>query len=183
MLTIISATLISISIYLSKPLPYLKPTKQIANRKLFKKEEKLNVQEIREVVELLSLALYSGMTVPMAIRNLNQFCESNLAKQLLSAVNSQSLGANLNQELQVISAKNKYWKLITSQLQISWEQGASITDNLIELNEFFIDLERAQILKKVKSAGVRSVIPLGLCFLPAFMLVVVIPLIAGLIQF
>lgn len=183
MFALISAAFISISIYLSKPLPYLMPPQQKTNRNWIKKEEKVNIQDIREVVELLSLALCSGMTVPMAIRNLNQNCGSDLAKQLIGAVNSQSLGANLNQELQAISAKNKYWKLITDQLQISWEHGASITDNLIELNEFLIDLERAQILKKVKSAGVRSVIPLGLCFLPAFMLVVVIPLIAGLIHF
>lgn len=183
MLTLFTAALISISIYLSKPLAYPKPVKGKANRNWIKKEEKVNTQEIREVVELLSLALCSGMTVPMAIRNINKNCNSDLAKQLLVAVNSQSSGANLNKEFQEISAKNKYWKLITSQLQISWEQGARITDNLIELNEFFIDLERAQILKKVKSAGVRSVIPLGVCFLPAFMLVVVIPLIAGLVQF
>ena len=183
MLAFITAALISTSIYLSKPLPYLMPPKQETIRNRNKKEDKVNIQEIREVVELLSLALCSGMTVPMAIRNLNQICSSGLAKQLLAAVNSQSLGANLNQELQVISTKNKYWKLITAQLQISWEHGARITENLIELNEFLIDLERAQILKKVKSAGVRSVIPLGVCFLPAFMLVVVIPLIAGLIHF
>ena len=41
-----------------------------------------------------------------------------------------------------------------------------------------IDTEK---LKRIKSVAVKSVLPLGLCFLPAFILLAVIPIVAGLI--
>ena len=183
MLTLLAAFCISTSIYLSKPFRFLpvQPDRKIGHFRT--KKEKVNIQELREVIEVLILALGSGMTVPMAIRALNDFSEAALAKRLNLAVSSHAAGANLTNEFSNVGNENNYWKLITTQLQISWEQGARVVENFVELNEFFIDLERAQILKKVKSAGVKSVIPLGLCFLPAFMLVVVVPLVAGLINF
>ena len=42
-----------------------------------------------------------------------------------------------------------------------------------------IDTEK---LKRIKSVAVKSVSPLGLCFLPAFILLAVIPVIAGLLR-
>lgn len=41
---------------------------------------------------------------------------------------------------------------------------------------------RDQALKQARTVGVRSVIPLMACFLPAFVLIGVVPIIAGLIQ-
>lgn len=183
MIELTCATCIALGLYLKKPIIGLKikSTKKNSNKAQTKKEPKIS--ETREVLELLILSISSGMNIPNSIKTIEGNSDVPLAKLLNNAVNQHQLGADLELELKEIGQVNKYWKLITAQLILSWAQGARILENLSELNHFFLDLERSQVLKKVKSAAVKSVIPLGLCFLPAFILVVVVPLIAGLINF
>lgn len=154
------------------------------NHKFVKpKKFKPKLNQTREVLELLILSLSAGMTVPRAISKVSQYSKTLLATELNTATQNHVFGGSFEQELVRIGQIDTYWRLITSQLQLSFEQGARILENLIELDEFFIDLERSQIMRKVRSAGVRSVLPLGICFLPAFLVVVVIPLVASIIQF
>ena len=40
---------------------------------------------------------------------------------------------------------------------------------------------RAAVEARAKAVGVRTVIPLGLCFLPAFLLLGIVPVVAGLL--
>ena len=183
MMELITAVLISTAYFLRKPIPKYKKALNKPKSSKSKKALKVNLTQTREAVEILILTLSSGMTIPRSVQVASNYSNSPLIQKLQIAFKNHSLGANLETELKGISDLDKYWKLVTVQLQLSWEQGARILDNLSELDEFLIDLERSQILKKVKSAAVKSVIPLGLCFLPAFMLVVVVPLIAGLIKF
>lgn len=180
---LLTACLLGLALYLSKPLPKVagKQSKKIQKEK--KHPNSKNIADTRDVVELLILTIASGMTIPKAISTTADNSESELASKLGLAIKSHNLGGSLEQELLKIAQLDRYWRLIIRQLQQSWEQGSTILENLIELNEYFIDLERAQILKKVRSAGVRSVLPLGACFLPAFMLVVVVPLVASLVNF
>ena len=180
---VIVAISIGLAIYLRKPIPIYRSKKRLQQNSRVKKTEKQNLALTREAVEVLILTLAAGMNVPQSINTLATHSQSPFATELSAAVKSHALGANLIGEFEQVGNKDRYWKLITSQLQLSWAQGAKILDNLTELNDFLIDLHRAQILRKVRSAGVKSVIPLGICFLPAFMLLVVVPLLSGLIHF
>jgi pilus assembly protein TadC len=93
------------------------------------------------------------------------------------------MGGSFEKEFLELAKQDRYWKLLVGQLKQSWDQGAMILDNLIDLSYFLLDIERSQTMQKVRSAGVKSVLPLGICFLPAFILVVVIPLVVSFINF
>ncbi len=183
MTEILAISLLALSSYLRFP---FKPNGNRNRQKRFKhsKETKMlsrSIHETREVVDLLVLNISAGMTVPKALSKTAEHCDHELAEQLGKVIRSHNLGANVEKELNQISNQDRYWKLVVNLLRQSWERGAKILENLIELSEFLVDLEKSATLQKVRSAGVRSVLPLGLCFLPAFILVVVIPLVAGLI--
>lgn len=181
MSSLVAALFASLAMYLVFPLPKLtKPAKVLRHKKAAK--YKVSIQDTRQYIELLILALTSGMTTPTAIKQSCLISDSHFAQELSKAVKAYELGANFEVELQDVGAKDKYWKFVTNLLRQSWEQGSAITENLTELNAYLVDLERAQILKKVRSAAVKSVIPLGVCFLPAFIAVVVVPIVAGLSQ-
>ena len=183
MLDILAATCLALAFYLRKPLPRLAHSKirtQKTNKQAALKEDLANT---REVTELLILSLSSGMTVPQAINTVAMESETLLADQLGRVFRNYQLGADLAIELNEIASKNQHWKFIARLLEQSWQQGATILENLAELNDYLLELERTTILRKVKRAGVMSVLPLGFCFLPAFGLLVVIPMIGSLITF
>lgn len=180
MIELITASFLAMAYYLTKPLPKIELHK--INLRLDKQKHlaKPNFETTREVIEILILCLSSGMTVPAAVRIVSVESNTQLAKQLGLAFQNHQFGANLSAEFEQIAAQDQYWKFLVRLLQQSWQQGATILENLTELNDYLLELERAMVLRKVKRAGVMSVLPLGICFLPAFGLVVVLPLVASL---
>jgi len=62
------------------------------------------------------------------------------------------------------------------------ESGAPLSDVLAGLAE---DARARALLAarlRARAVGVRAVLPLGLCFLPAFVLLGVVPLVAGMVS-
>ncbi|MEV4390498.1 type II secretion system F family protein [Nonomuraea sp. NPDC049607] len=60
------------------------------------------------------------------------------------------------------------------------QTGAPLADVLTRLADDARDAARAASLAAARTVGVKAVAPLGLCFLPAFVLLGIIPVIAGL---
>jgi pilus assembly protein TadC len=177
------AILSAISFYFRKPLPRIGKVNS-QNPKSKRKQTKVHsISETRAVIDLLILTISAGMTIPSAINTISLNSKTNLAAQLNQALLSQNMGGSFEKEFLELAKQDRYWKLLVGQLKQSWDQGAMILDNLIDLSYFLLDIERAQTMQKVRSAGVKSVLPLGICFLPAFILVVVIPLVVSFINF
>ncbi|WP_342779365.1 type II secretion system F family protein, partial [Nonomuraea turkmeniaca] len=60
------------------------------------------------------------------------------------------------------------------------QSGAPVADVLTRLADDARDAARAASVASARRVGVKAVAPLGLCFLPAFVLLGIIPVIAGL---
>jgi Flp pilus assembly protein TadB len=60
-----------------------------------------------------------------------------------------------------------------------WDTGAPLADALDRLSEDARQRRRSEADRRAKAVGVKAAAPLGLCFLPAFILVGVVPLVAG----
>ncbi|UBU13808.1 type II secretion system F family protein [Nonomuraea gerenzanensis] len=60
------------------------------------------------------------------------------------------------------------------------QSGAPVADVLTRLADDARDAARAESVAAARSVGVKAVAPLGLCFLPAFVLLGIIPVVAGL---
>ncbi|SDL55523.1 Type II secretion system (T2SS), protein F [Nonomuraea jiangxiensis] len=60
------------------------------------------------------------------------------------------------------------------------QSGAPVADVLTRLSDDARETSRAASVASARRVGVKAVAPLGLCFLPAFVLLGIIPVIAGL---
>ncbi|MFC4010904.1 type II secretion system F family protein [Nonomuraea purpurea] len=60
------------------------------------------------------------------------------------------------------------------------QSGAPVADVLTRLADDAREKARAASVASARSVGIKAVAPLGLCFLPAFVLLGIIPVVAGL---
>jgi Flp pilus assembly protein TadB len=61
----------------------------------------------------------------------------------------------------------------------TWDSGAPLADTLDRLADDARRTIRSQADRRARAVGVKAALPLGLCFLPAFLLIGVVPVIAG----
>ena len=59
------------------------------------------------------------------------------------------------------------------------ESGASVADAMARLADDLRLSSRAAVEARARAVGVRAALPLGVCLLPAFVLLGVVPLVAG----
>ena len=59
--------------------------------------------------------------------------------------------------------------------------GASVVSSVDRLSDELAREARAAVEDRARAVGVQAALPLGLCLLPAFLLVGIVPLVAGLL--
>jgi pilus assembly protein TadC len=59
------------------------------------------------------------------------------------------------------------------------ESGASVSDAMQRLSDDLRQRSRGEVESRARAVGVKAAVPLGICLLPAFILVGVVPLVAG----
>jgi len=73
------------------------------------------------------------------------------------------------------------WRRLAVDLARSVESGTAVVGTLHEHARLTREAAEAVQERRARTAGVRSVLPLMVCFLPAFFLVGVVPIVAGLL--
>lgn len=137
--------------------------------------------EILQALEIIRLGISSGMTIGDALQHAQKSSPQATSKELDLGLNQFRMGFPLSRGLEEIAIANPGWRSISDALITSLHSGSPIADQLADVEfvlQSSIDTEK---LKRIKSVAVKSVLPLGMCFLPAFMLLAVIPIVAGLI--
>ncbi|HEY1134114.1 MAG TPA: type II secretion system F family protein, partial [Nocardioides sp.] len=64
----------------------------------------------------------------------------------------------------------------------SHEAGSVVSSAVAALADDLAQRSRARIEDKARAVGVRAAVPLGLCLLPAFLLLGIVPLVASAVQ-
>jgi pilus assembly protein TadC len=138
--------------------------------------------EILHALQVIQLGVSAGMTIGQALECAQKRTPAAVAREIERGLNQYRIGHPLTRALEEIAIINPRWQSISDTLITSLNSGSPISDQLADV-EFIlqssIDTEK---LKRIKSVAVKSVLPLGLCFLPAFVLLAVVPIVAGLIR-
>ena len=79
-------------------------------------------------------------------------------------------------------ADDEVWGPVARDVARSARSGTSLVEVLYVHADEARLARREVTLQRARTAGVRSVVPLMACFLPAFILVGVVPIIAGLLE-
>jgi pilus assembly protein TadC len=134
-----------------------------------------------EVAELLAACLAAGAGLEPAAAAVAAAVEQPAAGLLSSAVAHLRLGAPPEEALAAIAAQPELAP-ISRAISRSLDSGAPLVTSLTLCAEELRNTRRAMLQTKARQVAVRTVGPLGLCFLPAFLVVGVVPLVAGLLQ-
>lgn len=64
----------------------------------------------------------------------------------------------------------------------AYGSGASVTASVQDLADQLAERDRGEVEDRARAVGVRAAVPLGLCLLPAFLLLGIVPLVAAAVQ-
>lgn len=129
------------------------------------------------ILELLIAALQTGVSIPRALKAVGSATSGSDGARLVKAGRQLELGASWEQ-----AWRNTRPELlvISDALRMAWEVGASPTASLRAAGEA---AQRRQLENSKLAAArlsVRLVLPLGLCLLPAFVLIGLVPVLLSL---
>jgi pilus assembly protein TadC len=129
------------------------------------------------VLDLLDVAVAAGASLPRAFAVVGAAVGGTNGAALRSAGSALLLGASW--EAAWSSAPHGL-RDVASALGPSWTTGAAPGPALRARAEQRRRARRAQVRAAAGALGVRLVLPLGLCFLPAFLLLGLVPMVLGL---
>lgn len=136
------------------------------------------VSDLPQALELLAAALESGQPVGRAAVLVADAFDGPVAEDLQRLLTASRLGipdAEAWRELR----HHPQWGQAAADLARSADSGTMMVQALAQHARRARAARRAQLEVTAKSVGVRSVLPLMVCFLPAFMLLGIVPTVAS----
>jgi Flp pilus assembly protein TadB len=153
------------------------------------RSEPASVRRLREaaerdlpaVVHLLATALESGSDVAEALR-LVVVALPGPATRLLEAVPARlALGVPVDAAWQPVLDRPELAPLGRAMVRAQ-RSGAPVTEEVARLADELDRRSRARVEDRARTVGVKAAVPLGVCLLPSFLLIGVVPLVAGLLR-
>jgi len=151
------------------------------NERENRKQTKVSATHIVDVLEGLTLCLAAGLSIPQSMKYVGASRDSLAHQQLLSAQQVYELGQDLPSALKQLANADSQWTLICGILSSAHLSGAPVVASFDSLLEYLREEAQSEISTRIRSLAVKCVLPLGLCFLPAFLLLTVVPLVAQFI--
>ena len=133
---------------------------------------------VPHAVDLLAACLAVGLAPAAALEQITSAVESPLAEELSEITARLRLGVD----------PVTVWRDLAGHPQLGGvgrtvsravESGSSVSEAMLRLAEDLRRRTRAETESKARAVGVKAALPLGVCLLPAFVLVGVVPLVAG----
>lgn len=143
------------------------------------KEQTEMTKGLPVTIDLLAAALSSGATVHSAVRAVASCTSGPMSAQLSRVDAALALGADTREAWRVWQDPAPLAE-VAAAITRAMRTGAPLADVLSRMAD---DLRREHVLRvevAARRAGVRAVAPLVACFLPAFVLVGVVPVVASL---
>jgi Flp pilus assembly protein TadB len=134
--------------------------------------------QLPHVVDLMVAALAAGAAPGAAVARVVDVAESPVAEELRGYASRLSLGADPVTVWRSLAAHPQLGRLGATLLR-SAESGAQVTGALTRLAEELRSRRRADVETRVRQVEVKAAVPLGVCLLPSFVLLGVVPLVAG----
>lgn len=142
-----------------------------------RRRERLAV-ELPQALELLSACLAAGMPLRQATAAVGHSFDGPVGEDLGQVVSLVNLGLG-DVEAWSTLRSSPQWRATVVDLARSVDAGTRLVEVLLHHARDARNLRRTAIEVRAKGVGVRSVLPLMVCFLPAFLLVGVVPTVAS----
>jgi Flp pilus assembly protein TadB len=137
--------------------------------------------ELPHVVDLVRALVATGASPDRALQAVSSVVATEVRDELRPWAGRLLLGSDPVLVWSEMARHPQLGRLGTS-LHRAATTGAPVTDSLQRLSDDLRSTRRADVQRRVRQVEVRSAAPLGACLLPAFVLIGVVPLVAGALQ-
>lgn len=137
--------------------------------------------ELPHLVDLLGAMIRAGASPDRAVHAVTRVLSAETRAELQPYLGRLELGADPTRVWQELSRHRELGRLGAT-LHRAAVSGASVVGSLQRLAEDLRATQRAAVTARVRKVEVAATGPLGACLLPAFVLVGVVPLVAGSLQ-
>lgn len=136
------------------------------------------VAAVPHAVDLLAACLAAGLSPGAAVEQVVGAIEPPLSEELGAITRRLRLGVDPVTVWRDVAAHPQLGGLGRT-VSRATESGASVSEAMLRLAEDQRRRGRAETENRARAVGVKAAVPLGVCLLPAFVLVGVVPLVAG----
>ena len=133
---------------------------------------------VPHAVDLMAACLTVGLSPAAAVEQVAQAVEPPLSEELAAVCARLRLGVDPVTVWRDLAAHPQLGGLGRTVARAA-ESGASVADAMLRLSDDLRRQVRAEVESRARAVGVKAALPLGTCLLPAFVLVGVVPLVAG----
>lgn len=137
-------------------------------------------ESVPVVVELVAGCLAAGLPMPAALEAASVAGDEVTREACLAAAAALRRGAPAAEAWQSWRSDPTLEPVARTTTRTT-QSGASVAEDLRRVAARLRDARHSQIQRQVQQSSIWIVIPLGLCFMPAFVLIAVVPVVAGLI--
>lgn len=135
-------------------------------------------RDLPQVVDLLGCCLTAGASTATAVETVTAVLEPPMRDELAAISRRLALGATPSQVWAGV-ARDPQMGPLGRCLVRAMDSGVSVSDGMHRLAEDLRRVARSEVEGRARSVGAKAAAPLGLCLLPAFVLIGVVPLVAG----
>ncbi|MDI2127923.1 type II secretion system F family protein [Yinghuangia seranimata] len=137
------------------------------------------VADLPTAADLLAACLLAGATPVDAVATVADAVGGPLGDELRSASGAVRLGADPVRAWSELARHGELAALARA-LARSGDGGAPLAERVARLADEARERQRRQLTAVARRTAVRATVPLGVCFLPAFLCVGVVPVVVGL---
>ena len=130
------------------------------------------------VVDLMAATLAAGLSPAAALARVSAAIDGPVAEELGTLAARLDLGVHPSAAWAELGRHPQLGPLGRCVAR-TVDSGASVAEAMTRLAEDLRGDLRAQVEARARSVGVKAAVPLGVCMLPAFLLVGVVPLVVG----
>lgn len=139
------------------------------------------------VIALVVAALEQGASIPTALRTVGACCGPACASALADVADSLEQGVPWGDAWSVADEPGTrglaaVLHTLADALRSPWQDGSAAVPRLRAAAEQLDSLERMHIERTASALSVRLLLPMGLCFLPAFLCIAVVPTIMSFLR-
>ena len=149
-----------------------------AEPRAVRRDRELARQQLPHVVHLLASVLRGGGSVPQAIGQVCRALPGPATATLRLAEGRLRVGAPPREVWAELAAHPVLGPLGRT-LARADASGASVADAVARLGDDLARAHRAEIEDLARTVGVRAALPLGVCLLPAFLLIGIVPVVVA----
>lgn len=144
----------------------------VTSRMVGRAQEEVNQFDDALLLDLCGAALHSGASIPRCLEALGFACE---IKDFGFVARALEIGASWDEAWSLAAPNRAGYKALSQCLAPAWLVGANPLPMLEAWAQTLRDQRESQASADANRLAVRLVLPLGLCHLPAFILLAIVP--------